>query len=179
MMCRCKILVSCQKTVFFALAVISAAALAVAFVSQYAYGLQPCELCIYQRIGFGIAIGLCVLGIALDRPSGIAGKVFMGLTALAFMGNTVVAFYHSGVERKWWKSFLEGCTIPEMKGNITDVLAQIEATPIARCDEIPWTDPLIGLSMANYNVMLCLALAIIALSSILSRRASSQSPERP
>lgn len=167
MITLCKNVLSCQKTAFFAFATLSALALATAFVSQYAYGLQPCELCIYQRIPFGIVIGLCLLGIALGRSSNKIGLFFMGLTALTFAANTVIAFYHSGVERKWWKSFLEGCTIPEMKGNITDVLAQIAAAPIVRCDEIPWTDPVIGLSMANYNVMLCFILALAALAALL------------
>lgn len=163
----CKNALSCQKTVFFALAVISAVSLATAFVAQYAYGLQPCQLCIYQRIPFGIVIGLCVLGIAFGKSTNKAGAAFLCLTALTFAINAAIAFYHSGVERKWWKSFLEGCTIPEIKGNITDVLAQIQATPIARCDEIPWTDPIIGLSMANYNVMLCLVLMIAAIAALI------------
>lgn len=170
MITLCKNTLSCQKTAFFAFATLSAMALAVAFISQYAYGLQPCELCIYQRIAFGVVIGLCLLGIAAGRPENKWGSVFMGMTALAFAANTVIAFYHSGVERKWWKSFLEGCTIPEMKGNITDVLAQIAATPIARCDEIPWTDPVIGLSMANYNVMFCLVLAISAFTAMITAK---------
>ena len=144
---------------------LAAAALGMAFISQYVYGLHPCILCIYQRWPYGLVVLFAVLGIALGRSKPRAPHLFTGLVALAFAANAVIAFYHTGVERKWWKSFLEGCSVPSLEGNITDVLAQIAATPVVRCDEIPWTDPVIGLSMANYNVLVCLALAAAALAA--------------
>jgi disulfide bond formation protein DsbB len=150
------------RLALFAFAAASATALAAAFISQYAYGLQPCILCVYQRIPYALVIFFAVLGIGLGRASVRPAKFFLGLVSITFLANSVIAAYHTGVERKWWPSFLEGCTIPKMEGNITDVLAQIEASPIVRCDEIPWTDPFFGLSMANYNVLFCLVLAIAA-----------------
>ena len=152
-----------KRLVLFAFAGFSAAALGMAFISQYAYGLHPCVLCIYQRVPYALVILFAVLGIGLGRNSPRTLSVFTGLTALTFAANAAIAFYHTGVERKWWTSFLEGCSVPSLEGNITDVLAQIAATPVVRCDEIPWTDPVIGLSMANYNVLFCLALAVAAL----------------
>ena len=151
-----------ERLALFGFAVFSAAALGMAFISQYVYGLHPCVLCIYQRVPYALVILFAVLGIGLGRKSPRAVHLFTGLTALTFAANAVIAFYHTGVERKWWTSFLEGCSVPSLEGNITDVLAQIAATPVVRCDEIPWTDPVIGLSMANYNVLFCLALAVAA-----------------
>lgn len=149
-----------QFTIFGALA---AAALAAAYTAQYAFGLEPCILCLYQRVPMFFIIAVCALGFILSGPVHTGKtRLTLGVTALACLANAAIAFYHTGVERKWWASFLEGCTIPEIKGNITDVLAQIESTPPARCDEIPWTDPLIGLSMANYNVLFCGVLALAA-----------------
>lgn len=167
-----KSLFSNDRLSFFVLAAISAAALAAAFISQYAYGLQPCILCIYQRWPFVAAIGLCLLGIYLGRAKPGMGKAIMALTGLTFLTNAGIAFYHTGVERQWWASFLEGCTVPQIEGNITDVLAKLAQTPVVRCDEIPWTDPVLGLSMANYNVGLCAALAAAAFyACALMRRA--------
>ena len=159
-----------ERIAFFAFAVIAALALATAFMSQYVYELQPCVLCIYQRWPYGVVIALSVLGLAFSRRSQKSGPVFLGLIALTFAANTGIAFYHTGVERHWWKSFLEGCAVPDIEGNITDVMARIAATPAARCDEIPWTDPVLGLSMANYNVMVCLSLTALALYALASRR---------
>ncbi len=172
----CSILCS-NRAALFAFAVISALALAAAYTAQYAYGLAPCELCLYQRVPYAAVIVFGMLGLALDnKPK--AGKIFLALTALAFAVDAAIAFYHSGVERHWWASFLEGCTVPEIAGNITDVLAQIEATPPVRCDQIPWTDPWFGLSMANYNVIVCVVLALAALCAF-RRRTSSQNPANP
>lgn len=158
-----KNLLSNDRAAFFTFAVLAASALSIAFLSQYAYGLQPCELCLYQRVPYAAAILVCILGIAFGRSHSVANRLFLGLTALSFLADAVAAGYHTGVERHWWKSFLEGCSVPPMEGNITDVLAKIAATPAVRCDEIPWTDPLIGLSMANFNLMFALALTAAAL----------------
>jgi len=165
-------LLSNERPAFITFAALAALALAAALVSQYAYGLQPCVLCVYQRIPYGIVIVLGILGIVLGGKNPKYGPFFLGATAGSFALNAVIAFYHSGVERHWWKSFLEGCAVPDMEGDITDVLARIAATPAARCDEIPWTDPVFGLSMANYNVMVCLALAMAALYALISRTKS-------
>ena len=140
---------------------ISALALAVAFAAQFS-GLAPCVLCIYQRWPYAVVVLLAAFGLFGTSKFPKAPAVALTLTPFVFAVNAVFAFYPTGVERHWWKSFLEGCAVPEIKGNITDVLAQIEAAPVVRCDEIPWTDPVLGLSMANYNVVLCLVLAIAA-----------------
>lgn len=160
------------RTPFLLFAAISALALSAAFVAQYAYGLAPCVLCIYQRWPYAIIIALGLLGLYLAKTKPVFVKITLGLITLTFAANAAIAFYHTGVERKWWPSFLEGCSIPKIEGNITDVLAQIQTAPLVRCDEIPWTDPVIGLSMANYNVVLCLVLAIAAAYATFSRRTS-------
>lgn len=162
-------IVSDRRCALIFVAGFSAAALAIAYVSQYAYGLHPCELCLYQRAPYALVVLFGILGIAMSGKSPSAPRLFLGLSALAFAVNAVFASYHTGVERKWWPSFLEGCTIPSFEGSISDVLAQIEAAPLARCDEIPWTDPVIGLSMANYNVLFCALLAAFALWAAMRR----------
>lgn len=152
---------------------VSAASLGMAFMAQYGFDLQPCILCVYQRWPFGIAIGLASFGVWLSNRYKHSIPALMGAISLTFFVNALTAFYHTGVERHWWKSFLEGCAVPNMEGNITDVLARIAQTPIVRCDEIPWTDPVLGLSMANYNMVMCLGLGFLALIStiLIMRRA--------
>ncbi len=45
---------------------------------------------------------------------------------------------------------------------LTDIQNRTKAV---RCDEIPWADPILNLSMANYNVIFCLGLAVMAFIS--------------
>ncbi len=171
MMNSIKIILSNSCVVFFGLAIIAAMSLGAGFIAQYQFGLQPCILCLYQRWPFAVVILLCAVGIWMGGRHKMAAPIFMGLISLTFFTNAIIAFYHTGVERHWWKSFLEGCAVPDMTGDITEVLARIAQTPAVRCDEIPWVDPIIGLSMANYNVALCLGLGVLSLiSAVLIRR---------
>src|SRR5688572_6340893 len=119
--------------VCFALAVISAAALGVAFMAEFIFGMEPCVLCVYQRVPFVLVAFSGLTGYAAHTRNPQITLGALVLSSLAMALDTLIAFYHSGVERHWWKSFLEGCAVPEMEGNITDVLAQIEA----RTDSVP------------------------------------------
>ena len=148
------------------MALMAANVLGIALISQYIFGLEPCILCIIQRYPFGIVIGLGLLAMTIPETSRKFSSLTMGLIGLAFLTNSIIAFYHSGVEQKWWRSFLEGCAVPDLNGDIEQIMADIQArTEHIPCDAIPWSDPILHLSMANYNVILCLALGMIALLS--------------
>lgn len=154
-----------------ALAAFSAVALAMAFMAEHFYGLEPCILCLYQRLPFVLAVFLGLVSVWATCMTPKSAPYTLGLLGVTFAANVLIAAYHTGVERHWWKSFLEGCAVPAMEGNITDVLAKIEATTnVVRCDEIPWVDPVLGLSMANYNVVFCAVLAFIAFSAARSAK---------
>ncbi len=157
----------CQpRTALLFFAGLSAAALAAAYTAQYGFHLAPCILCLYQRVPFAVIVALGLAGYALNKGY----KFFLGLISLSFFINVVIAAYHTGVERKWWRSFLEGCSTPDLSGSIEDLMARIEAAPVTACDAIAWVDPVLGLSMANYNVVVCLAAGIGAL--VAMRRAA-------
>jgi len=148
------------RVMFLFFALISAASLGMALIAEHMFGLQPCILCIYQRWPYAIVIALGIIGFFVAHKKGQAG--LFGLIGLTMIANSAIAFYHTGVELKWWPSHLEGCN-SGLSGSAEDILAQIEArTEAARCDEIPWADPILGLSMANYNVVFCLGLGILA-----------------
>lgn len=147
------------------MAIIAAAALGIALISQYVFGLAPCNLCIIQRYPYGIVIALGLIGFVLSFKCRKSASISMALIGVTFLANSVIAFYHTGVERHWWKSFLEGCAVPDLGDDPNNILAIIEASEAVRCDEIPWADPILGLSMANYNVIFCFGLGLIALFS--------------
>lgn len=141
-------------TVSALLAAAAAAALGFALIGQYGFNLHPCELCIYQRWPFGIVIGLGILGFAIGKLA----KPMIALIGVIYLGNAGLAFFHTGVERKWWEG-LKGCSAPDLSGSIEDLMKRIQEAPVTRCDEIG--PSLLGLTMANYNVALCLGLAVI------------------
>lgn len=155
---------------FFTLIVLACAlALAGAFTAEYVFGLEPCILCLYQRWPFAIAIGLAMMGRGGRNNGGFTALAGAGL-ALTFLGNAALAAYHSGVERKWWPSVFEGCGVPDLGDNPEQMMQAIMNAPSVRCDEIPWADPLIGLSMANYNALFCLGLTVLCAAFLALRK---------
>lgn len=134
-------------------------ALVGALTAQYGFNLRPCELCLIQRVPFALTIILGLLAYFWT-----AKRIpLIVLSGVAYLVNSGVALFHSGVERKWWAG-LTGCTTPDMSGSIEDLMKRIQETAVVRCDEIPWS--FLGLSMANYNVVFCLGLAIACIAYV-------------
>lgn len=154
------------KLMPLAMAGIALASLAMALMAQHAFGLEPCILCVIQRYPYAIVVALGIIGFISSFKCKKGSSTMMGLIGLTFITNSIIAFYHTGVEQKWWPSHLEGCAVPNMVGDMDQVLANIQnRTKAVRCDEIPWADPILNLSMANYNVIFCLVLGVVALIS--------------
>lgn len=165
-----------QPALFFGVViVISVLAVSLAITSEIFLGLEPCVMCIYQRWGFVIAATFAFMGL-LVRKNISTVKIAAAFTGLSFLGNAAIAFYHSGVELKWWVSAVEGCTIPDFgdgaSGSNQSWIDNIMSTPSKSCDVIAWQDPIFGLSMANYNVILCFGL--FAISMIAAFRLKAQ-----
>ena len=152
---------TCPHAVLSLIAVVSIFSLLAALTAEVAFGLEPCILCIYQRIPFAIAALLSLLGL-LWAP---ARKPAINLCSYAFLINSGIAFYHTGIEQKWWRSAVEGCAVPPLGDTPQSLLENIMSAPNARCDEIPWADPILGLSMANYNILLCLGMFALCTAS--------------
>ena len=132
-----------------------------AYAFQYIGGLHPCEMCWWQRYPHMAAIPLALLAYAVRDRACISG-LFVGLAGLAIGISGGIGLFHAGVEYGWWEG-LTACSTSPAGGGSADILNQIMATPITRCDVAPWT--LLGLSMAGYNGLLsgAGALAILAL----------------
>lgn len=145
------------------------AALCVAWIAQYGFGLAPCELCYWQRYGYWAAIALGILAIAMPARSS-KRTVALWLLGLAFLATAGIALFHVGVEQKWWQGF-STCTGQIGAGMSAEELAQaIQDAPIVRCDEPAWV--MFGLSMAGYNLICALALAIFTLRGALRSKAA-------
>lgn len=135
-----------------------------ALVSQYVFGLHPCEMCMWQRWPHLGAIILALIAILL-RGNPASSKLFTALAALAILGSGGIGFFHAGVEYGWWQGLTACSTVP-VGGSTDDVLASIMNTPLTRCDVAPWS--LFGISLAGYNGLLSLA-AALAIFTLLSK----------
>jgi protein dithiol:quinone oxidoreductase len=66
--------------------------LAVALVSQHAFGYEPCPWCIVQRLAY-IAVGCFALAALPIRQSAAMARLLLGLAMLAAIGGLVAALY--------------------------------------------------------------------------------------
>ncbi|MCP5088109.1 MAG: disulfide bond formation protein B [Rhodobacteraceae bacterium] len=135
----------------------SALMLAGAFGFQYIGDMPPCKLCIWQRWPHAIAVLIGLIAALMPH------RVISLLGALALTIGAAIAFYHAGVEQGWWEG-PTSCTSAGVSGlSVDDLLDQILAAPLVRCDEIPWS--LAGISMAGWNGIVSAGLALVWLVS--------------
>lgn len=146
----------------------SAGSLALALVSEYGFGLKPCELCILQRIPYVVIMLLSLLGLWQKRWA-LSLCIVIGLTFLVDSG---IAAYHTGVEQHWIAG-PEACTDSGDNRPMTmeEILAKIKGAPIVACDQPQWDFH--GITMAAFNAAwaLMLAIAVFAASHRLCRGA--------
>jgi disulfide bond formation protein DsbB len=124
-----------------------------AFGFQYIGELAPCKLCLWQRYPHVLAIVLAVLFVRVKH------RLLLWLGGVASLSTAAIAAYHSGIEQKWWQG-PDTCTSGSIDGLSTEqLMAQIMAAPIIRCDEIAWS--FLSLSMASWNLIASLLLAAL------------------
>ncbi len=146
---------------FFGLvAAIAVIALAGVLVGQYGFGLQPCELCLLQRLPYGAVVVVALAMLALPTSARLRGLA-TGLVAVAFVIGTGLASYHVGVENHWWASAVCHAS-GSLKISPADLAAALtQRAPPPPCDQVQWT--LFGITLAGYNAVLSLILALYSL----------------
>ena len=145
-----------------AIAVIGIATILGAYYFQFVLGYPPCPLCLDQRMAFYVSVPLAAL-LWLGAGHGAAPKVlllgFLAITGL-MLWNTGLSAFHAGVEWKFWPGPTD-CSGPLNKlGSVGGLLNKLQDIRIVRCDEAAWR--LFGVSLAGYDVLVSLFLAVVA-----------------
>jgi disulfide bond formation protein DsbB len=150
-----------QRQLILVAAAGSLALLIAAFAFQHVGGMAPCSLCVWQRWPHAVAVACgAVAMIALPR-------LMAGAGLLAVFATAVIGGYHTGVERGWWEGPAT-CSAAGTSGLSTDDLFErIMAAPLVRCDEVAWA--MLGLSMASWNMIAALGLAVIWVMALRAR----------
>jgi disulfide bond formation protein DsbB len=143
--------------------------LAYAYYAQFVLHLEPCPLCIFQRLGI-FALGV-VLGLAaLQDPVGWGRKAYAALVALAALATVGVAARHLYIQS------LPPGSVPACGASLdfmlkvfplTDVLVKV-LTGSGECAKITWR--FLGLSMPVWVLIAALALGAWGLWANLRRR---------
>ena len=123
--------------------------MAYALYAQYGLGLEPCPLCIFQRIGV-ILMGMTFLAAALHHPRGGSRYLYGGLLAL-FAALTVAV-----AARQLYIQSLPPGTLPSCGAPLAMMLRFMPVAEVVRrvlsgsgeCGEVNWR--FLGLAMPGW-----------------------------
>lgn len=133
-----------------------------AYVSQYGFGLYPCEMCWWQRYAHFAALPFALLAFALPKQKGP-----IALAALAVLASGLIGGFHAGVEFGWWQGLTACSATPGAGGG--DPLEAIMNAPIISCNVPQWT--LLGVSLAGFNFLFSTVAALVIFALLGKRRA--------
>ncbi|MBY0355675.1 MAG: disulfide bond formation protein B [Rickettsiales bacterium] len=135
-------------------ACLAALALGGALLSQYGFGLHPCDLCIYQRYPYGAILALSLFALASRRIMPKISTYAALFISLLFLLDGGIAAYHVGVEQGWI-SGPTACSGATTGVNIEAVRTQLMQAALVSCKDAGFV--WLGLSMAAWNLLYALA----------------------
>ena len=140
----------------------SIVALASAFFIEYVLGHQPCNLCIFERIPYLMAIIIIVLNYKFIHLE----NYFIILLIFIFLTATILSLYHLGIEQ----GFIEESLVCDLKKGSDllskeDILKQLQEKNIS-CKDV--TFKIMGLSLTSYNILISLLITICSVKVYLN-----------
>ena len=146
------------KIIFF----ISSISIISAFFIEYVLGYQPCNLCLIQRIPYG----LCIILITLNYFQKKNEKFIILLLILTFSFSALISFYHFGIEQ----GFFEESAVCATK-NTTNIISKEELLKQLQEKNISCKDVtfrIFGFSLTTFNMLISLILIVLLLKIFIS-----------
>ena len=146
-----------------------AAAFAGALYMQHVEGLEPCPLCIFQRIAL-IVVMVILLIATLHGPKGVGVRVYAVLTGLATLGGAAIAVRHL------WLQSLPADEVPACGPTLDYMidafpLHEVLATVLSgsgECAEIGWR--FLGLTIPGWSLVVFGGVLVVALIQLFRPR---------
>jgi disulfide bond formation protein DsbB len=129
---------------------------------QFVEGLEPCPLCISQRIAI-LLTGLIFLAAAAHNPQGMGRKIYASAGALAALGGASISARHV------WLQHLPPEEVPECGPELQYIFdnfplsetVKVMLTGTGDCAEITWT--FLSLGIPAWTLLAFLTLAAFSL----------------
>ena len=133
---------------------VSILALASAFFIEHILGHQPCNLCIFERIPYLLAIIIVLLIFKFNQFE----KFFMLLLTIVFLFGAILSLYHLGIEQ----GFIQESLVCDLKSGSyllskEEILKQLQEKNVS-CKDV--TFKIFGLSLTSYNILISLLFSI-------------------
>jgi disulfide bond formation protein DsbB len=131
-----------------------------ALTIQYVFGYQPCNLCIIERIPYGLAIIILTLNYIFKKDL----IFYTILLLLVFSFSIIISVYHFGIEQ----GFIEESAVCASKNvNLMtkeQVLNSLKELNIG-CKDV--TFKIFGLSLTTYNILISILMFAISIKIFL------------
>ena len=130
-------------------------ALISAFFIEHVLGHQPCNLCLIERIPYGLSIMIIMVIFLIKKNQ----KLLVLLLILTFIFSLVISFYHFGIEQGFFQESAV-CNVKNFTENIEkeDLLKQLNERIIS-CKDV--TFRIFGLSLTSINILISLLFVTI------------------
>ena len=150
------------------IALVALVAMLVALYLQHYQGLEPCPLCVFQRVAV-IGVGVMALIAAVHGPQAWGQRVYAGVMALSAVAGVVVAGRHV------WLQHLPADQVPSCGPGLDFWIAALPWQQVVQqvfqgsgeCAKVDWT--LLGLSLPMWTLMLFVGLLLAALVQLVRR----------
>ena len=122
---------------------------------EHVLGHQPCNLCLMQRIPYGLSIILIFLNYFLKKDQ----KFVVMLLALIFSFSFFISFYHFGIEQGFFEESAV-CGLNDTTEIISkeEILKQLQ-TKTVNCKDV--TFRIFGFSLTTFNMFISLILVFL------------------
>ena len=126
-----------------------------AFFIEHILGHQPCNLCLIQRIPYGLSIILIILNFLIKKNT----HFIILLLILVFSFSFIISFYHFGIEQSFFEESAI-CGVKDASNLISkeNILNQLQ-NKIVSCRDV--TFKIFGFSLTTINIILSFVLIII------------------
>ena len=135
--------------------IICSVAITSAYYIEYILGHQPCNLCLIERIPYGLSAILIIFSFfqKIDK------KFIILLIILTFSFSFIISIYHFGIEQGFFDES-QVCGIKNLSNTISkeELLKQLQKKTIS-CKDV--TFRIFGFSLTTFNIIVSLILVII------------------
>ena len=123
-----------------------------AYFIEYVLGHQPCNLCLIERIPYGLAVVLIVLNHILIKNN----RFTILLLILVFSFSLIISFYHFGIEQGIFEESAV-CGLKETSNIVSkeELLKQLQVKNVS-CKDV--TFRIFGFSLTSLNIVISLIL---------------------
>ena len=142
--------------------VISLVSIISAYFIEYALGHQPCNLCLIERIPYGLSIILISLNYFFKKNK----KFIILLLIFIFFFSFAISVYHLGIEQGIFEESAI-CSLKNTTGIISkeEILKQLQEKTVS-CKDV--TFRIFGLSLTSINILLSLILIALLIKIYIS-----------